>query len=67
MPGKIQRRAKIHIEEEIEVDASTEDAISMALGMCPPGQWIEIHAAYCDISDCTCMPRRIQKPEAASS
>lgn len=44
---------------------TADEWIAIALEMCPPGQAIEIHAAYCDVIPCGCIPRVIVKPDVA--
>lgn len=62
MPGTLHPPRPTTVEE-IEVETEAE-GITLALAMCPPGAAIELHAAFCDVLDCTCMPRVITKPIA---
>lgn len=46
---------------EVETDLPEDEAIALALELCPPGESIEIHAAACDVFPCSCLPRVIRK------
>jgi len=65
--GNLQKPLKnVRVLDEIAVELSEEDSIALAMELCPPGHAIEIHADYCDLEDCTCIPRRIVKPVISS-
>lgn len=65
VPGNIQKPVR-KVVDEVVVELSVEESIALAMELCPPGEWIELHAEYCDVCDCTCMPRRIMKTVISS-
>lgn len=52
----------VHAVEVREVETE-EEAIALALAMCPDGESISLHEVDCAIDDgrCTCLPRVIHK------
>jgi hypothetical protein len=63
VPGVLQNTRIVELEVNAEVDEG--ELIAYALELCPPGQAIEVHAPYCDVFPCSCIPRVIQKPMAS--
>lgn len=60
MAGVTQPPARI---TATELEVPTEDeAIAMALEMCPDGGFIELHSSACDLPEtCVCVPRVLYK------
>ena len=54
-------------DDEILVEGTLEEGITLALELCPDGESIEIHEAWCDVTSCTCMPHVIRKPVRVSA
>lgn len=53
-------------KNEIETELSEEEAVAMALEMCPPGESISLHRKDCEVTPeeiwrCTCIPMVLRK------